>query len=100
MQRREHMSSTIEMNVNDLHKLAHMVSSIVRDLDMEVSGVRYDGGVIGFGYGQESRVIINRDKDVIAYDETCVENRELRSLIGIGAIHEVDVIPMEELDGR
>ena len=94
------MSNELEMSINEFHKLAHMISSIVHDLDMEVSGVRYDGGVIGFGYGQEARVVINRDKNVIAYDDNCVERRELRSLLGIGAVHEVDVIPMEELDDR
>jgi len=94
------MSNELEMSINEFHKLAHMISSIVHDLDMEVSGVRYDGGVIGFGYGQEARVVINRDKNAIAYDDNCVERRELRSLMGIGAIHEVDVIPLEELDDR
>ena len=63
------MSNELEISINEFHKLAHIISSIVHDLDMEVSGVRYDGGVIGFGYGQEARVVINRDKNVIAYDD-------------------------------
>lgn len=96
------MSNEIKMSVNELHKLAHMISSIVNDLDMEVSGVRYDGGVIGFnhGYGDKSRVVINRDLDVIAYDDECVTGSAVRSLYGIGMVHDIDVITMDGLNDR
>lgn len=96
------MSNEIKMSVNELHQLAHMISSIVNDLDMEVSGVRYDGGVIGFnhGYGNEPHVVINRDLDAIAYDDECVVGSALRSLYGIGLIHDIDVITMDGLNDR
>tara|TARA_E500000318_G_C3534236_1_gene201889 strand:+ start:72 stop:362 length:291 start_codon:yes stop_codon:yes gene_type:complete len=96
------MSNKFEMSITEFHQLAHMISSIVHDLDIEVSGVRYDGGVIGFGGHGESpaEVVINRDLDCIAYNDTYIEGKDLRCLYGVGLLHDIDVIPMVDLNGR
>jgi len=90
------MAELIELNIETFRKAVYVTSGIAGHMNLPLSGVRYDGGVLGFGTLTESlsRVIYNIQNNVIFYYPEEITEQQRYVLHGLAQEHD---ITMEEL---
>lgn len=89
------------MNVEQTRKLVYVTAFVVNDTGLEVSGMRFDGKVVGFDFldrnlEDDGVVVYNVDLNNFYINTDNLTGKQRRALYGIAAELDINIIEDSE----
>jgi len=84
------------LDVDKFKDVIRITSYIVQDTGLRMSGMRHDGGVIGFGETDDDYVSYNLDNDILFINYDVLTGTQIRSLHGIASMFDLKIEEFED----
>lgn len=79
------------LDIEKFKDVIRITSYIVQDTGLRMSGMRHDGGVIGFGEIDDDYVSYNLDNDLLFINYDVLTGTQVRSLHGIASMFDLNI---------
>ena len=81
------------LDVNKFMDVVRITSYIIQDTGLHMTGVRFDGGVVGFGQprSEEDYISYNLQHNLLFLNEDTLTRAQYRSAIGIATLFDLTV---------
>jgi hypothetical protein len=81
------------LDVNKFMDVVRITSYIIQDTGLHMTGVRFDGGVVGFGQprSEEDYISYNLQHNLLFLNEETLTRAQYRSAIGIATLFDLTV---------